>query len=947
MEDRQQRGESNGDLGEKGGLGSKTATLQQMEMEVQPSSPSAKKPVNARHAHRQKTTSSARTHSSSRDDEALDRATPLEESYDGATIFHRGDRPQVMPSQSYTVAGGTISPRSGSFDNRLSWKNIGGSLPRLPSMPSMPELPSISFVKTRDSSKRSGTMTGQEANTLQQHIEEDERAVTETGPSTTTTSSTSKDIKAAPSKAKLADLHAKHPNLKDMSKPLLPIATFPNQGTGKASEFNQATPIWARQPFKLLYFAYFGLSVGLIFLPWFALSSLFKSQRARSSWSWKRSTLVKLYRHGTRLTFRTYTSLSRDITKEVPHSKTVRAKFVWVGGLPDELIRGEVRSTMKLQNIKPTRTCGFWYGERDGGGGVGQRSTAGEKVVYHLHGGAYWIGTAHEKDVTSAVNMQVLRALDTIYDSRMPETDCTFNAHHDLNGNSGNGKYSPHPPNGGPAHRGETVNGHKSGGHCKRSFSLDYRLCVPRRPEMGSYPAALLDSLAGYRYLVNECGFEPKNIIVAGDSAGGNLALAMCRYLRDERIEQMPGAMLLLSPWADASRSHSGPYESPNKFSTTYTNSDCDIISPSIAFRNTAVSALLGKLAARETYRNPYISSISLQLPIDKGGSGPNWGFEGFPKNIYICTGSAELSYDQHLTLAYRLAAGTVNGRPIHSGDKLSIDEDPYEIAARLRYPRPKDYEITLWPSAQGTPAGTPLAAPSGWGGGSMQRTNSRGSKTSVNGKEPTSYFEAGRENLDARLRNANGRVSKSSSSSQSSLRQQGKGAKEENEQQSNIDVQGDERLRQDQSLSPSTGAAAANDTQYEAGTGPNMSQVKEKDTQSGVEVTHEHDHRQEKPDEEAKEENGAALSTARRAKRSNSGSLSTMMMDDIVEDQASNEMSNHRLEASYFDLGREDRKVILDECKDAIHDYTLFDWYEPERGRTWARIAQWIDKEV
>lgn len=77
--------------------------------------------------------------------------------------------------------------------------------------------------------------------------------------------------------------------------------------------------------------------------------------------------------------------------------------------------------------------------------------------------------------------------------------------------------------------------------------------------------------------------------------------------------------------------------------STSWTNCDSDIISMSPAFRNTAVSALLGCLPDSETYRNPHLSSCSLQLDTQT----PGWGFEGFPKRVYISTGSAEISYDQ------------------------------------------------------------------------------------------------------------------------------------------------------------------------------------------------------------------------------------------------------------------------------------------------------------
>lgn len=130
-----------------------------------------------------------------------------------------------------------------------------------------------------------------------------------------------------------------------------------------------------------------------------------------------------------------------------------------------------------------------------------------------------------------------------------------------------------------------------------------------------------------------------------------------------------------------------------------------DIISPSTAFRNTAVQAFLGDLEAREAYRNPYLSSCSLQLPPENGGDGPDWGFEGFSKRTYIVSGSGEISNDQHLTLAHRMASGTLQRIPTYTGDQLSKGGDPYEMAARLTYPRPSHHQIALWPSARGTPA--------------------------------------------------------------------------------------------------------------------------------------------------------------------------------------------------------------------------------------------------
>lgn len=73
---------------------------------------------------------------------------------------------------------------------------------------------------------------------------------------------------------------------------------------------------------------------------------------------------------------------------------------------------------------------------------------------------------------------------------------------------------------------------------------FEYRL-APENP----YPAGLDDALAVYRWLLNE-GFLPSRVILAGDSAGGNICLAMLLALRD-RGEPLPAAAVVLSPLTD------------------------------------------------------------------------------------------------------------------------------------------------------------------------------------------------------------------------------------------------------------------------------------------------------------------------------------------------------------------------------------------------------------
>ena len=77
-----------------------------------------------------------------------------------------------------------------------------------------------------------------------------------------------------------------------------------------------------------------------------------------------------------------------------------------------------------------------------------------------------------------------------------------------------------------------------------RTLALDYR----RAPEF-PFPQALEDAVSGYRFLLDS-GFKPRQIAVAGDSAGAGLAVALLVRLKELGLQQPAGA-LLFSPWAD------------------------------------------------------------------------------------------------------------------------------------------------------------------------------------------------------------------------------------------------------------------------------------------------------------------------------------------------------------------------------------------------------------
>ncbi len=73
----------------------------------------------------------------------------------------------------------------------------------------------------------------------------------------------------------------------------------------------------------------------------------------------------------------------------------------------------------------------------------------------------------------------------------------------------------------------------------------EYRLAPEHR-----FPAALDDALATYEWLVTERGVDPARLAVTGDSAGGGLGLAMLVAARDAGLP-LPAAYVGLSPWTD------------------------------------------------------------------------------------------------------------------------------------------------------------------------------------------------------------------------------------------------------------------------------------------------------------------------------------------------------------------------------------------------------------
>ena len=177
-------------------------------------------------------------------------------------------------------------------------------------------------------------------------------------------------------------------------------------------------------------------------------------------------------------------------------------------------------------------------------------------------------------------------------------------------------------------------------GVLQRAFCLNYRLSLaaPFNAEK-AFPAALIDALAGYRYLVETLGFKATNVIVSGDSAGGHLAFVLVRYLTQEAIPSLPppGAAALLSPTVNWGCMHDA-----NPGSSMTCNTCSDVVRVILQSGYTA-RALCGSLPEDSATTNSWISPLS--LCIDTHGL-----FSNFPP-MFVLAGGAEQMLDPIKTL--------------------------------------------------------------------------------------------------------------------------------------------------------------------------------------------------------------------------------------------------------------------------------------------------------
>lgn len=149
------------------------------------------------------------------------------------------------------------------------------------------------------------------------------------------------------------------------------------------------------------------------------------------------------------------------------------------------------------------------------------------------------------------------------------------------------------------------------------ALAVDYRL-APEHP----WPAALEDARTVWRWLVDH-HVESRHIVVCGESAGGNLALATLQALRDSGAP-LPAGAALVSPWLDLAAS-AASYER---------NADSDWGSREML------------LAQARAYAG--------SLPLDDPRVSPGRGDPRRLPPLLVQCGSAELLFDECVEFATR-----------------------------------------------------------------------------------------------------------------------------------------------------------------------------------------------------------------------------------------------------------------------------------------------------
>ncbi|KAH9830852.1 Alpha/Beta hydrolase protein [Rhodofomes roseus] len=357
---------------------------------------------------------------------------------------------------------------------------------------------------------------------------------------------------------------------------------------------------WRAQPWRTIYFAYQGLLTVFVRTPWLALTNLPRSRRPHPSWSLFKRVFLPILREWSEF------GPIAEKTGNIIHCPTHHAILpgadfhaLWLEPDPT-LIIGRVKHYAAQAHVQPARIPGYWQ-TTSPDVDPHAPSAPGERVILFFHGGGFLSSSAHPHYLMG----------------KHPRV------------------HLQHVP------------------RARRALAVEYRLTDISPLGRNPFPAALLDAITGLNHLLHVVGFALEDVVVIGDSAGANLALALARHLVEnvkELHERLPNkfpsptevpsySLVLLSPWGDLGTSHAGVE------SSTATSTHDYLVDPFQGPLWAASQTYPGPLGIEAASTNEWISPASKCVDPD---------FRGFPRT-FIEVGDMERLLDVVRTLRDRM----------------------------------------------------------------------------------------------------------------------------------------------------------------------------------------------------------------------------------------------------------------------------------------------------
>ncbi|ORX39406.1 Alpha/Beta hydrolase protein [Kockovaella imperatae] len=406
----------------------------------------------------------------------------------------------------------------------------------------------------------------------------------------------------------------------------------------------------AHRPLLRQIYLYSNLALTLALLPLWTLRYAHPSWRPRKTWSLGTSVRVRVKRDICGLVGACEIDhLGRDLSIDLCPKDLLHSHPITIPPVPADSLRGHPAEMLALlresaaknawtphiipraknglplkkdwlaqQGVQygPCPVKAFWY--------AGDKSTPestlspidpSEPVGLYFHGGGYLFGTAAETDLTANIPKRLVTNTSV-----------------------------------------------------KRILSVDYRLAA-----QGPWPLPLIDAISAYKYLL-DIGMTPDKIIIFGDSAGGHLAMALTRYLRDEGRHEgmgMPKGLILMSPWSDLGFTHAW---GEGRFS----NFDSDLVDET--FGPFACSLLMRALPFSLVHKSSYLSPASYLIP--STASGPD-SMADFPPTCIVYGGAERLS----LSILKLWTRFTLARQGAHSADQDLLIEGKDCVHDFLMFP--------------------------------------------------------------------------------------------------------------------------------------------------------------------------------------------------------------------------------------------------------------------